>query len=76
MTGLDKKEKAQVKSLMSDQRWLMVIKFAALKTDYWKDQAITGRTGFEELRSLHKRDGKIEGLIEFMDQLEKEAFDA
>lgn len=59
---------------MRDERWTAVIQFLALKLDQWRAQEITGSSAFEELRALHKRDGKVEGMNEFMEQLEAQAF--
>lgn len=71
---LSGKDKNQIKALMRDEKWESVIKFVALKLDQWREQPIIGTTAFEELRSLHKRDGKVEGVNEIFDQLEKQAY--
>ncbi len=75
MSGLNKAQHAQVRSLMKDERWDALIKFSGMKLDQWREQKISGNDAFQELRALHTRDGKVEGLLEFLDQLERNAFD-
>lgn len=60
---------------MQDSRWDAVAKFYGLKLDQWRSELISGANAFEELRALHNRDGRVSGLTEFMDQLERQAFE-
>lgn len=73
--ALTKAQQGQIRSLMKENGWEAVTRFVALKLDQWRAEAVTGQNAFEELRTLHKRDGKVEGLLEFMDQLERQAFE-
>lgn len=73
--ALTKPEQSAIKSLMKEDRWNAVIKFVALKLDQWREQQINGATAHEELRALHKRDGKVEGVTELFDQMERQAYD-
>jgi hypothetical protein len=73
--NLNKAQQGQIKSIMGDARWDSVIRFMALKLDQWRSEAINGSSAFEELRSLHKRDGKVEGVVELFDQMERQAFE-
>lgn len=76
MTGeLTKQEKAQIKSLQQDKRWDAITRFVGLKLDQWRETLISGQNAFEELRALHKRDGKVEGVLEIFEQMEQRAFD-
>lgn len=75
MSNLTKAERAQIKSLMKEDRWNAVTRFVSLKLDQWRAQSVRGASAFEELRALHLRDGAVEGLTEFFDQLERQAFD-
>lgn len=72
---LNKQQKAQIKSIQQDARWDAVVRFLALKLAQWREEGINGQTAFEELRALHKRDGKVEGITEFFDQMEQQAFE-
>ena len=72
---VSKAQQAQARSLMKDARWEAVIRFSALKLEQWKSERVTGATAFEELRAMHTRDGKVEGLVEFLDQMERQAFE-
>lgn len=72
---LNKAQQSQIRGLMKSEGWDAVIKFVALKLDQWREQAVNGTTAFEELRALHKRDGKVEGVTELFDQLERQAYE-
>ena len=73
--ALNKAEQSQVRSLMKEDRWDIVIKFLGEKLDQWRSEKIVGQNAFESLRMLHTRDGKVEGVNEFFEQLERGAFD-
>ncbi len=73
--ALTKQEKAQIKSIQGDDRWNAVLKFVGLKLTQWRESGVSGRTSFEELRALHKRDGKVEGVLEVFEQMERQAFE-
>lgn len=72
--ALNKAQCGQIRSLMKDDRWDAIIKFLAQKIETLRAERIAGTNAFEELRALHTRDAKVDGLIEFFDQLEKQAF--
>ncbi len=69
--ALTKQEKGMIKGLMREQAWQALMKFVALKTEQWKGQPVGGKDAFETLRSLHTRDGKVEGINELFDEMEK-----
>lgn len=73
--SLTKQQQAQIKSIMQDPRWDAVQRFLALKLAQWRAEPVSGQSAFEELRSLHKRDGKVDGVLELFDQMERQAFD-
>ena len=75
MAALTKMDKAQIKGLMREQGWAALMKFVGLKLDSWRESAITGTNAFEELRMLHTRDGKVTGVLEFFEDLEKNALE-
>jgi hypothetical protein len=75
MATLTKAEKSQLKMMMREPGWNALLRFAALKTSQWKESAIEGKTAHQELRALHKRDGKVEGVTELLDELERTALE-
>lgn len=76
MEGLTSIEQKRLKSLLKGEVWDLVMKFAGLKIKQWQADAVSGENAFQELRALHKRDGKVDGLNEFLEQLEKQQFEA
>ncbi len=62
-----------VRSIMREGGWEIVLKYAATKTEQWNGMKSSGRTAFETLRDVHRREGKTEGLKEFLDELENQA---
>lgn len=75
MATLTKQERAQIKSLQQDERWNAVMKFVSLKLTQWREAKVVGENAFQELRMLHSRDGKVDGVLEVFNQMEQQAFD-
>lgn len=73
MNALTKAQKAQVRAIMKSNEWDAVLAFAGKKLDAWREERVAGNNEFETLKSLFTRDGKVEGLLEFLNQLESEA---
>lgn len=69
-------DKARIKQLMKTDEWESVIKFYAHKLNQWNSEKITGVSAFDTLKNLHSQQGKVEGLEEFMNQLEQQAYEA
>lgn len=69
-------DKARIKQLMKTEEWNSIIKFYALKLEQWNSTKVTGIGAFDTLKNLHTQQGKVEGLEEFMNQLEAEAYEA
>ena len=74
-TNLTKAQQAQIRSLMKDDRWDSVMRYVALKIDQWRADRISGQNEFETLRALFTRDGKVDGVNEVFDGMEKQAFE-
>ena len=72
---INKATAMQIQQLMKDEKWEAVLKFYAYKINLLKDEKITGTNDFETLKNLHTQQGKIDGLTEFFDQMERKAFD-
>lgn len=68
-------DKARIKQIMKTDDWESIIKFFGIKIESWRAEKVTGTSEFEELRMLHTNQGKVDGLTEFMDQLERQAFE-
>ncbi len=75
MASLTKAEKSQIKALMREPGWSAFLRFVALKTGQWKEAAISGKDAFETLRALHSRDGKVDGVTELLDEMERSALE-
>lgn len=69
--SITKAERTLIRKLMRDDGWTALLSFVAMKVDSWKDAGISGRTAFEELRMLHTRDGKIQGVKELFDEIDR-----
>ncbi len=72
LTTLDK---TRIKHIMKTDEWDSVLRFFAYKLEKWLDEEITGENEFQTLKNLHKNQGKVEGLKEFMDQMERQALE-
>ena len=72
---IDKNQGAAVKRLMQTDAWAIVEQALANRVARLRAGEINGSDAFETLRMLHKQQGKIEGLVEFFDDLERQAFD-
>ena len=68
-------DKQRIKWLMKTEQWDSILRFFAYKIGQWNDEKTTGTNEFETLRMLHTKQGKVEGLEEFMNQLEHEALE-
>jgi hypothetical protein len=75
MAIIDKHQGALFKRLMQEEGWAVLEQALANRIARLQAQPISGTTAFESLRALHTRDGKVEGLREFFDDIEKMAFD-
>ncbi len=69
--ALNKTEKAQLTSLIQHDAWELLAGLADERVRFLKDQDVVGQNAFEELRMLHKNQGKAEGLVEFFKDVEE-----
>lgn len=74
-TLLTRAERSQLKMLMREPGWNALLRFVALKTTQWKEAAIEGKTAHQELRALHTRDGKVAGVTELLEEMERTALE-
>jgi hypothetical protein len=68
-------DKIKIKEVMKTDGWDSVVKFFAYKISQWNDEKITGSNEFDTLKNLHTQQGKVGGMEEFMEQLERQAFE-
>ncbi len=68
-------ESQMIKNLMNSDGWNELLRILGREIDLLLAEPIAGSNEFETLRTLHIRDGKVTGLKEFFDKLERRAFD-
>ena len=74
-TNMGRAETVAIKRMMEDDAWDVLMQILARRLERLRGEPITGQNAFEELRMLHVRQGKIDGLVEFFDDIEKLSFD-
>lgn len=75
MAKLDKAQVGALKRLMQNDAWDVLTQAYENRVKRLQSEPTVGQNAFEELRMLHKQQGKIEGLVEFFSDIEKMAFD-
>jgi hypothetical protein len=65
----------RIKHLLKSDEWDSVLKFFSYKISQWNDEEISGENEFQTLKNLHQKKGKVEGLKEFMNQMEQQALE-
>ena len=75
MTKLNKLQCSQIKGWMQEESYNAVFQFFQNRLEEIRSQEITGNTEFETLRALHKKQGREEALLEFFNDLDKQAYD-
>lgn len=73
---LNRAEKSMLAGLMKDDKWDVLMKFVNGYIDEWnKVDNITGNTEFEFMREILTRKGKVEGLKEVLESLDRAVFE-
>ena len=75
MIELNKGEKSALKRLQEDAGWEIIVRLYAEQMREWQEEEIVGQDSFQELRMLHKRQGKVEGLRSFIEKIERGTFE-
>lgn len=75
MAKIDKVQVSALKRLMTTPGWDVLEQILATRVSKLKGQEVNGSNEFETLRMLHKNQGKVEGLVEFFNDLETQSFD-
>ncbi len=65
-----KEDKSKLKALLDDDRYAVIMSALGAYVQRIQDEPITGNSEFETLRCLHKRDGGVEHLKSFFNELE------
>jgi hypothetical protein len=68
---MDKLSKQQINSLVRDQRWTSVIMFLDLFLNETNKVEVKADTEFQTLWNVAYKQGKIEGLKDFFNQIEQ-----
>ena len=68
---MDKLAKAQIKAILNDQRFDGVVKAYEEYCDKVRKENVIGNTEFETLRNVFMKEGKLQGIKEFFDNLEQ-----
>ncbi len=64
-------ERAMLKRLIQDDAWNVLMEQLQKRLDELNAEPITGQNAFEELRSLHMKQGRIDGIKQFFDDIER-----
>lgn len=75
MAKIDRTQVSALKRLMQNDAWNVVQQALDNRVNKLKSEPTNGSNAFETLRMLHMNQGKIEGLVEFFNDLDKLAFD-
>lgn len=73
---MDNLTKQKLKRLVSHSDWEVIYPFMAFIIERWNKQELKTDDQFNTLWNYAKRDGKIEGMKEFIDAVEKLALDS
>ena len=75
MAPLNKLQKSQIKGWMQEESYAAVYQLYQNRIAEIRAEEITGLNEFETLRTLHKNQGRVEALMQFFEDLEKQAYD-
>lgn len=70
---MDKRTQQQIKTLLNDPKFDAIVIFYKEYCDKVKDENAIGNNTFETLRNTFTKEGKLQGLKDFFDNLEKNA---
>lgn len=73
--ALSKTEISQLKELTKENGWDVLMKYLGQYIEETNGIEINGQNAFETLRMLHTNQGKVSGVTEFFDRLERKAFE-
>ena len=71
MARLSKTDSSALMAMMDRPGWTALIKLASMTINELNAREVSGSNEFEVLRSLFTREGRVGGLKEFFDGIEK-----
>lgn len=75
MAPLQKHQTVAIKRMMQSADWDILENILAIYLSELATEPVSGSNSFEELRALHLKQGKIDGLKEFFDKLDRLNFE-
>lgn len=72
---LNKLQKQQIKGIMQQPGWDVLMIYVGKITDSWKEDNIKADTEFETIWRTAQREAKVGCLIDFFDRLDREVAD-
>lgn len=67
---IDKLAKQQIKALLNDNRFDGIVSFYEEYCDKIRKENVIGNNEFETLRNVFLKEGKLQGIKNFFDELE------
>lgn len=67
---IDKLAKQQIKALLNDNRFDGIVRFYEEYCDKIRKENVIGNNTFETLRNTFLKEGKLQGIKNFFDELE------
>ena len=68
-------EKKQLEQLQKEEGWIALAKLYQETIEKWQNQNVISETSDLTLKLLYMREGKVEGLREFFDNLDKQLYE-
>ena len=69
---LTKQQKSQIKDLMQRPGWEVLVRFMSLIIDKWHESEVKAPDEFNTVWNIALKTGKIEGLKEYYELLDRE----
>lgn len=69
-------QKSQIKALIKDEKWESILAFLQETIEKHQGENVIGTTEFETLKLVFMKEGRIQGLKDFFDQLERHGFES
>lgn len=75
MSGLTKLESAQLRTVQETEGWSVLERKLKERIQQILGAPIMGVDAFQELRELHRKQGAVDALRQFFEDVEQQAFD-
>ena len=70
--ALNSAQNQQIKALIKNDGWDVMMFLLADQIDTLNRETIEGQDAFNTLKNLHLREGKVAGLTEFFERIERQ----